>query len=732
MEGMVAPWRGASVSKGGNMVLEWLAAVLPVGVFVTDTAGRCTWLSARCAEMCHLSAADALGHPWTDLVAPEGRDELARSWAEAASAGDEWQAEVRIGREGKRRWALCRTAPLPPGEDGAMGHVGTIGDASCHERDQVLLAGGREAVSLIAEGAPLADVLDSLTAMVEEQSDDGALASILLVTEDGKTLGKGSAPSLPEAYSRAIEGLEIGPSAGSCGTAAYRDEPVVVADIATDPLWAPWRELALSHGLRACWSTPIRSAEGEVLGTFATYYHQPRPPGSTDQHLVDQVTRTAAVAISAERSRRAAADGLARSRRLQDLAGRLAGARQTDSVARTSADYAMTAVGGKAAWLAMLDPKAASLDLACAPGFASEVRSRFGRVALDAPLPLAVAARTGRPRWTESEAQVLAELPLFAQGRPGAGSVAILPLVAGEHLVGVMGICRDRPGRFSPDEQAEAMAVAAQCAQALHRARRYEGEHQVSATLQQSLLTDPVAPDHLQVAARYRPASGGMEVGGDWYDSFVLPDGCLGIAIGDVVGHDLVATAAMGQLRSALRSLACYTGQGPGVVLAGVDELVERLSITDFATAVLAKVEGPRGGPHRLRWTNAGHPPPLLVLADGRTEALGQAPSPPLGLGAGLPREESLHDLPPAPRCCSTPTGWWRRGATRSTSASPPWQSTSGASPRCLSARSATRCWGSGEGARTTWRSWGCGSPRTRSDAAGLAAGALLEQRPPA
>ncbi|MGN6812657.1 MAG: sensor histidine kinase, partial [Thermomicrobiales bacterium] len=126
----------------------------------------------------------------------------------------------------------------------------------------------------------------------------GALCSILRLDQDGVHLRHGAAPSLPDEYNRAIDGIAIGPAAGSCGTAAYRNAPIVVTDIATDPLWANWRDIALAHGLRACWSTPIRGADGQVLGTFAVYYREPHQPTPRERELVAVLTYLAAIAIT--------------------------------------------------------------------------------------------------------------------------------------------------------------------------------------------------------------------------------------------------------------------------------------------------------------------------------------------------------------------------------------------------------------------------------------------------
>jgi PAS domain S-box-containing protein len=180
--------------------------------------------------------------------------------------------------------AISDSPKLPSGESGLKSK--TLSEES------LLVAEGR-ILEMVIRGDTLAEILDSLCRLVEGQAS-GLLASISLL--DGNRLRHGAAPSLPGAYSDAIDGAEIGPSAGSCGTAAYRGEPVIVEDIATDPLWAEYRDLALPHSLRACWSTPV-SSQGKVIATFAMYYREPRRPTLRDQEIIDQITHLAGVAI---------------------------------------------------------------------------------------------------------------------------------------------------------------------------------------------------------------------------------------------------------------------------------------------------------------------------------------------------------------------------------------------------------------------------------------------------
>ena len=167
-------------------------------------------------------------------------------------------------------------------EGGRRFLVSLARDVSERKQDEALLIGQKRILELIIQGEPLPHVLTDLCRTIEELAQGEMLAAILLLDADGVHLRHGAAPSLPESYVQALDGLAIGPSVRSCGTAAYRREPVYVSDIASDPLWASCAELALSHGLRACWSSPILSRSGEVLGTFGMYYRQPRRPNPRD------------------------------------------------------------------------------------------------------------------------------------------------------------------------------------------------------------------------------------------------------------------------------------------------------------------------------------------------------------------------------------------------------------------------------------------------------------------
>ena len=188
-------------------------------------------------------------------------------------------------------------------EDGRIVGVNcVVADIAERSQAEAFLTAQKSVLEMIASDVPLASILDQLCRLIEEQSS-GMYCSILIL--EGMHLRHGAAPSLPEAYNRAVDGLVIGPSAGSCGTAAYRNEPVIVSDIARDPLWVNYRDLGLAHNLRACWSTPIWSSTGSTLGTFAMYYREPRSPGSADFKLIEVSTDLAGFAIERKRAQEA-------------------------------------------------------------------------------------------------------------------------------------------------------------------------------------------------------------------------------------------------------------------------------------------------------------------------------------------------------------------------------------------------------------------------------------------
>jgi PAS domain S-box-containing protein len=204
-------------------------------------------------------------------------------------------------------------------------------------------------------------------------------------------------------------------------------------------------------------------------------------------------------------------------------------------------------------------------------------------------------------------------------------TAVVLPLTAESRTVGVLTLYLDGGRILSEEDLETARQVAAEAGRAVARVHRQSQQAQLAEALQRSLLTDPPQIGEAHIVVRYVPAAEAARVGGDWYDAFTQRGGTPVLVIGDVVGHDTAAAAAMGQLRALLRGISHYSGAGPAEVLRGLDEAIADMHTDTLATAAVARLEpSPDGdGSSRLRWANAGHPPPIVITPDGCTTVLG-------------------------------------------------------------------------------------------------------------
>jgi serine phosphatase RsbU (regulator of sigma subunit) len=233
-------------------------------------------------------------------------------------------------------------------------------------------------------------------------------------------------------------------------------------------------------------------------------------------------------------------------------------------------------------------------------------------------------------------------------------TAVVLPLTAESRTVGVLTLYLDGGRTLSEEDLETARHVATEAGRAVARVHRQSQQAQLAEALQRSLLTDPSDLGEAEIVVRYVPAAEAARVGGDWYDAFPQRDGTPVLVIGDVVGHDTAAAAAMGQLRALLRGIAHYSGAGPAEVLRGLDEAIAGMHTDTLATAVVARLEpsgsddGEGGGSSRLRWANAGHPPPIVVAPDGSATVLGgRIGDLMLGVDCTTERAESVVDVAP-------------------------------------------------------------------------------------
>ncbi len=227
----------------------------------------------------------------------------------------------------------------------------------------------------------------------------------------------------------------------------------------------------------------------------------------------------------------------------------------------------------------------------------------------------------------------------------GIHSLISVPLLTRTTPVGTVNFWRSRESRpFEQSEVCDAEELAAKAASAIENARLYQQVRSNAEQFQRLLLPRLPSLQPFTAAAVYRPATEPGHLGGDWYDAFLLPDGVCALVIGDVVGHDLHAAAAMSQTRNMLRALLYDLRTPPSAVLTQLDRTLGAITDSPVATVCLARVE-PEGDAWRLHWSSAGHPPPLLLSPDGQPEYLHADPGVPLGVDAEQPRSDHTYPL---------------------------------------------------------------------------------------
>ena len=274
-------------------------------VKILDLDGQVVYVNPAGVELLDLCGAeDLVNREWLGLW--EGEHQAAARTAVArAKAGERalFEGFCRTAA-GTAKWWDVTITPVTNDSHTVVQLLVVSRDVTRRRKAGDFRAGQHDVLEMIATGATFDTVLTRLVRLVEQHSD-GMLCSVLLLDDDGVHVRHGAAPSLPDTFIKAIEGAGIGPRAGSCGTAMYLGRPVIVPDVLVDPAWEDYRELAVAHGLRACWSTPILSTQKKVLGSFAMYYSEPRAPLREDLRIVEVAVNIAGIAIEHQRAQEA-------------------------------------------------------------------------------------------------------------------------------------------------------------------------------------------------------------------------------------------------------------------------------------------------------------------------------------------------------------------------------------------------------------------------------------------
>lgn len=301
-----------------------IAELLPGAVLLVDLDGRLAGANGRGRKILGASSGEIRGRPLTQWIeeseadlaeflrrCARGRQLLPGSLTVRTNGGGTKRVQVSGARAGELDDDTVLVMLWAGGPDAAASvqRFSTLNETIeqlkrevlARRRAEALLEAEKRVLAMIANGVPLEEALLGLARSVEDNTA-GMFVSLLLLDDEGR-LRHAASPSLPDRYSEAIDGVAIGPNVGSCGTAAYLGETVIVSDIDNDPRWADFREVALRDGLRACWSTPVRSSAGEVLGTLALYYRSVREPTPPEIQLIENSAHIASIAIESHRSK---------------------------------------------------------------------------------------------------------------------------------------------------------------------------------------------------------------------------------------------------------------------------------------------------------------------------------------------------------------------------------------------------------------------------------------------
>lgn len=271
------------------------------GIWLIDENSQTTFVNEKMASILGYTSEEMLGKDMFYFMTEEHIKTAQDNMARRKTGVKEHHDFIFQSKQGNKVWTTIAASPILDKNGKFIGALGMVNNISARRRSEKLLEAQRKIFELLVKGATLESALAELTTAIEYLMDD-VLVSVLLLDEEGLRLWKGAAPSLPDAYSVAINGALIGPKEGSCGTSAYSKKLVIVSDIQVDPLWENYKNLAAIHNLRSCWSSPIFSSDHIVLGTFAVYSKSIRIPNEFELQLIQDATAASALCIQHTRA----------------------------------------------------------------------------------------------------------------------------------------------------------------------------------------------------------------------------------------------------------------------------------------------------------------------------------------------------------------------------------------------------------------------------------------------
>jgi formate hydrogenlyase transcriptional activator len=290
---------------------------MPMLAWSSHADGSIDFVNQQWREYTGLSAEESHGPGWKTVIHPEDLPRLMEKWRTFGDANNRGECEVRLRRsDGVFRSFLFRVEPLRDETCEVVRWYGTATDIEDRKRAEDLAAGEKRLLEMVTSGHSMQGILEALCLLVESTTS-GCYCSVVLIDPSGTRLEHGAAPSLPDTFVTSIVGRPLNADSGPCAMAAYLNEQVIAADLTTETRWAAYERcpMALAHGVRACWSTPISSSGGTVLGAFAIYYPEPKIPTPVDQSIINQFTHIASITVERQRSQEALTSALDEIRR---------------------------------------------------------------------------------------------------------------------------------------------------------------------------------------------------------------------------------------------------------------------------------------------------------------------------------------------------------------------------------------------------------------------------------
>jgi PAS domain S-box-containing protein len=654
-----------------------------IGIWEYDLRTRVLHWDERCAAIHGLNGPLQITDVElmiADRIHPDDHSAVRRAMTDALAGTGEYLVEARtLHTDGTVRWTVSRGRVVGDPRGSAVRVLGTVVDVT-DAREQA--ARRMAAVQRAAAVAEVAAELANATALSQLADITlrgarllGASSSALAAFDTEGTLRLYLARQLADTVAAAAAQAEVEVPAEALPIelddelptqwTARHGERVLLTDldeaVARFPRMA---EVGPALGLRALAALPLRVEKG-LLGSFVVVWDTEHAFDEADVELLDALTAQIALSVSrlrADAERAAAVAAMAEAnQRLQLLAdaGRvLSGSLEITEQLGRLADLVVPSLADWC-WIIVTDEQGRLHEAAWShrdPALREVVAAYVGATvqAMGDEHNARVVMRTGGPVMVpEVDVERIAAAlhdPVGQQAlrRLAPRSGLVVPLVARGEAIGALGAATVAGrGPFTPAQVETAAEVGRRAGLALQSARLFEQQRGLAHALQRSMLTAPPRPEGLEIVVRYVPASEGAEVGGDWYDAFPGVRGGTVLVIGDVVGHDRNAAAAMGQLRGLLRGISHAGGGGPAAILGQLDRAAEGLALGAMATAVVARLDRTGSGAAVLHWSSAGHPPPVVVDPDGGVRVLDGGPADLLlGVDPGCPRTDRAVDLP--------------------------------------------------------------------------------------